>query len=543
MSPSDSEPRTGAAASECLVALVDIMHRYGNTVALRDARLDISPGEVHGLVGENGSGKSTVVKILSGIVNPTQGELRINGDAVRLASPRDAQANGIVTVFQETLIAEENTAIENIFLGTDEQVRRARSHGQERDLAREVLDSLGTPVEILERPVHSLSIAQRQVLTLARALVRPWKLLVLDESTSALDIETRDRLFEIIRARRDEGRSVLFVSHRMDELELLIDRATVQRSGVTVGVLKKSEATPQRLVELMSGGGPEVSATAGSSPRRAIKDLGHSPTQEHTRSREIAIECHSVQLRPAATAFDLQVRRGEILGIAGLEGQGASELVEALVGLRRPTSGVVEIVASARGKGVSRLRSYREAFRQGVAYVPAKRQEEGLFGPMSVRDNLMISVLSRFTTLGFFRQATVDAKAQEYIDKLSVHPDDLRYPISGLSGGNAQKVLIARWLASDPKVLVLNDPLRGVDIGTKRQFYALLRELADSGVAVVLLSTEIEELLVASDRIAICRASTVSRVLQHAEREYDVVLAGMFGVSAMPTQVVNGAHS
>lgn len=504
-----------------LLSLDVAQHRYGNTVALSECQLEVRPGEIHGLVGENGSGKSTIVKILSGIVQPTAGSTTIQGKKIRLSNPSMAQAHGIVTVFQETLIAEGNSSLENIFLGSDGMFRRGNSHSAEVEKARTLLAQLGVDDGILKKSIHSLSIAHRQVLTILRALIRPWKLLILDEATSALDIETRDRLFDLLKTMRTEGRSVLFVSHRMDELKILIDRATVQRSGVTVAVLDKESATPEKLVSLMSGRDDEER-----------HETNYHSEDSSLESNEILMGCKSVSLFKGSENFDLDVRSGEILGVAALEGQGGSTLLESLVGVHKISSGKVS-VQDGRKSGLSKaITSLREAYRGGVAYVPAKRQEEGLFPPLTVRDNLIIATISRVARFGFFRHRKVDRVVNKFMNELSVWPNDVNYPISGLSGGNAQKVLISRWLAAEPKVLVLNDPLRGVDIGTKRQFYRLLRDLTGEGVAIVMLSTEIEELLLISDRIAVCRRSTVSQVLSGDDRTHDSVLAAMFGVAA-----------
>ncbi|MGO1974010.1 MAG: ATP-binding cassette domain-containing protein, partial [Propionibacteriaceae bacterium] len=296
---------TGAGIDPVL-SLTDIHHRYGHVVAIKQCSLEVRPGEIHGLVGENGSGKSTMVKILSGIVQPTRGDVAVSGKATRLKSPAQAQQSGIITVFQETLIAEGNSATENVFIGTDGIFRHGQRRKEELKRAREVLEQLGVDPLILRRPVHALSLAHRQVLTLVRALVRPWKLLVLDEATSALDIGTRDRLFDLIRGLRDEGRSVLFVSHRMDELSLLVDRVTVQRSGSTVGVLDKAEATPERLVSLMSGRGEE-----------GAEGVGEVPADEKKERPDAAVllELRGTRLS-GGDPFDLDVRAGEILGVA-----------------------------------------------------------------------------------------------------------------------------------------------------------------------------------------------------------------------------------
>lgn len=511
------ETMSATKRDDYLVSLQVDEHRYGNTLAIQDCSIEILPGEVHGLVGENGSGKSTIVKLLSGIIKPTSGSLMVSGEEVVFNNPSDAQRHGVNTVFQETLISDGNSAIENVFLGVDGLFKRDRKNSVEREQALEFAERLGYDASLLRRPVHAMSVADRQVLTLIRSLARPWKLLILDEATSALDIQTRDRLFDIIKESRAEGRSVLFVSHRMDELEILINRATVQRSGRLVGVVDKAEATPERLISMMSG----QQDASDYVHERAVRADG-----EEAATR---LALQGVALAPGAAPFDLNVRAGEILGIAGLEGQGGSKLAETVAGLHAPASGSVALSAEP-GEPQRSVRSYRQAFKRGVAYVPAKRQEEGLFAPLSVAQNFIIATTKAISTLGFFRKKKLEEATWVYMDKLSVRPRDTSVPVSQLSGGNAQKVLIGRWLNANPSVIILNDPLRGVDVGTKRQFYKLLSGLAADGVAIVMLSTEIEELLLISDRIAVCRQSSVARVLEGDDRTQEEILSAMFGV-------------
>jgi ribose transport system ATP-binding protein len=498
-----------------LVELVDVSHRYGATIALSNVRLEIAPGEIHGLVGENGSGKSTVVKILSGIVRPASGEVRVRGERVDLRSPARAQRSKIVTVFQETLIADECGALDNIFGGTDGLFRRGQSRVAERERAAAILERLGASPALLRLAPHDLSLADRQILTLVRALVRPWSLLILDEATSALDLATRDRLFEVLKSSVGEGRSVLFVSHRMDELAILIDRATVQRSGRTIGTIDREAATPARLLSMMSGR-EEGSVTATTT---ASRDRRHD---------DPVAMLDQLRLRSDSAPFDLTIQRGEILGVAGLDGHGGNALVEAISGVRAAPAGRVMVLSDGEWTKVT---SHRQAAAHNIAYVPGKRQEEGIFRTLDVFDNLSIATLRRHARLGFFRRRTVLASVRAEIARLAVVPSDPGYPIAGLSGGNAQKVLIARWLASDPAVLVLNDPLRGVDLGVKHDFYELLREVSSTGMTVVMLSTEIEELLTVCDRIAVCRNFHVDSVLQGDSLTYESVLASMFGLA------------
>lgn len=499
-----------------LVELAGITHRYGATVALDGCHLQVRPGEIHGLVGENGSGKSTVVKLLSGIMRPTEGQVLVDGEAVGLRSPAQAQRNGVVTVFQETLISDECSGLENVFAGTDGLFRRGRSRSDELAAATEVVERLGASPAILEASPYKLSLAERQVLTLVRALVRPWRLLILDEATSALDLATRDRLFALLMDERGNGRSVLFVSHRMDELEILIDRATVQRSGRTIGTVERAEATPSRLLSMMDG-------------RSEAEHRSHTTTARERVDRGVAARLRAVTLDTGARPVDLEVRRGEILGVGGLDGHGGVPLLETLAGVRSAVGGEVEVDGP---DGPVTPQGYRAAVAAGVAYVPGKRQEEGLFRTLDVRDNLAMATYGRRSRFGFLRGAAVTELVASSMRRLGVHPDDPSYPITGLSGGNAQKVLVGRWIASEPDLLVLNDPLRGVDIGTKRDFYALLRELTDDGMTVVMLSTEIEELLTACDRVAVCHDQSVEAVLEADELTYDAVLSAMFGQEA-----------
>jgi ribose transport system ATP-binding protein len=499
--------------------LAGVTHRYGATVALDDCHLEIREGEIHGLVGENGSGKSTVVKLLSGIMRPTAGEIRVAGRAAALRSPAHAQRNDIQTVFQETLIADECTGLDNVFAGTDGVFRRTRSRTAELTAATEVMERLGAASSLLTASPFQLTLAERQLLTLVRALVRPWRLLILDEATSALDLAARDRLFDVLREERDKGGSVLLVSHRMDELQAMIDRATVLRSGRTIGTVDREQASPARLLGMMDG--------RGADERRV-----ESVVRRDRVDRGPAARLDGVTLDAARPPIDLEIRRGEILGVAGLDGHGGVPLLETIAGVRAPASGRVLINRSGEW---TTPRDYRGAVAAGVAYVPGKRQEEGLFRTLNVRDNLAMATYRRWSRLGVFRPSTVADVVGRQMRRLAVHPDDQRYPITGLSGGNAQKVLVGRWLAAQPDVLVLADPLRGVDVGTKREFYALLRELTDDGMTVVMLSTEIEELLTVSDRVAVCHDRTVATVLAADHLTHDRVLSAMFGQRLEPS--------
>jgi ribose transport system ATP-binding protein len=511
---------------EAFLAMRDIHHSYGRTIALKNMSFEIFSGEIRGLIGENGSGKSTLVKLLSGVMPPTGGTITMDGEPVTFGSPRAAQRAGVITVFQETLISAESSVRDNIFIGQDGVVRRGAKQSDERRRALKYFEQLGLSPSLLNGSVVQLSLAQRQVLTIIRALTRDWRLLILDESTSALDLQTRDRIFDLLREEIRQGRSVLFVSHRMDELQSFVHRATVLRSGAMVGTLEQADATPDALLRLMSQR-PSKAAL------EHLDDLPEEVGAPVPGPESAAKESASVRLRGEISLvangrpFEVAVRAGEVFGVAGLEGHGGASFLETLVGLRSPATGsLVTVNPDGEHRAV---RGYSRAVKDGIVYVPGNRQVEGLFAPLAVIDNMLMATMSKDTVLGCFLLRRQVARTKTFVDSLAVEVADIREPVEVLSGGNQQKVLVGRWLAADPRVLVMNDPLRGVDIGTKREFYPLLRKLAGQGVAVVLLSTEIEELVQVCDRVAVFREHSMQAMLDRHEMGYDEILQAMFG--------------
>ena len=396
--------------------------------------------------------------------------------------------------------------------------RRTHSPAAEYEQAAAILDELGLRGIELDRPLWSLTLAERQIVTIARAMVRPWKLLVLDEATSALDARQRDRLFAALRAARERGRSVLFTSHRMDEVTQLADSVSVLRLGATVGRSRIAETTPREILALMADEEEVNASSRESRPERA-------------RSAEPAatpvLRVSDLTLSVDGEPLSISIARGEILGLAGLEGHGQLEFVEALSGVR-PLAGDAVSVADAAG-GWHPLRRARDARRLGVAYVPRDRKHEGLFFPLSIIDNFSLAMLPSASRLGIIRRRIVRARFEEISRRLRLTRRRQSDLVGVLSGGNQQKVLLGRWLATDPRILVLNDPLRGVDANTKQDLYALFRELAAEGLAIVLLSTEILELLTLCDRIAVFNRGGLRTVLAAEDASEALVIAAMFG--------------
>jgi ABC-type sugar transport system ATPase subunit len=499
--------------STLLVAVGGMAKAFGATQALRNSSFELRPGEVHALVGENGSGKSTLVKILSGVHQPDSGTLRLSGEAVTLRTPRAAQAHGIVTVFQEVLVAESRSVLDNIWLGRDDIWRTRIPPSQKRDRARQALaELLGRPLG-LGVAVEELSLSDRQACGIVRALVRDPRILILDEATSALDVATRDRLFAIVSRLSREGVGVIFITHRMDEITEIGDRITVMRSGDTVATLGRGEWTPRELVRLMTGSD-------------ALAETGRAEAQSaDARRGDVVLSTRGLRLRPGGRPIDLELRAGELVGVAGLEGHGQSEFLEALGGAGAAEG---EVVRHSKA-GEVRILSPTHAAQHDIAYVPRERRLDSMFAWMSIRENFALPTLTDDTKLGLLSRRATRRRFDAYISRLGIVLGDPEDAITTLSGGNQQKVVIARWLASGPEILLLNDPTRGIDIGAKNDLYGLLAALASLGLAVVMLSTEVDEHVELMDRVLVLREHELSRELDRAELSRDALVSAFFG--------------
>ena len=517
-----------------MMHLRELTHSFGETRALRAASLEIAPGEAHALAGENGSGKTTLIKVISGIIRPASGEMTWDGQPMRFSRPAHALRAGVATVFQETLIAPEQSVRDNIFMGADGLFRRARTNTTEYEQAREILGRLGLASIDLDAPVWALTLAERQLVTIARSVVRPWRLLILDEATSALDARQRDRLFDYVRAERALGKSVLFTSHRMDEVESLADSVTVLRLGTTVAQSRMAATSPREILAAMAGTDPNappresLAALAGTDVEAAERaPTGEEPSAPRVVGDHPVLRTTNLRLRPQAQPISIGVAPGEILGLAGLEGQGQEEFARAICGLGSHPEGEVTVLDAS---GVEHsLRRHRDAKRHGVAYVPRDRKQDGLFFPLSILDNFGMAVYGDMNRLGVLRGREIRSRFQSEGTRLHLSKQRSSQLVGSLSGGNQQKVLLGRWLATDPRVMVLNDPLRGVDANTKSDLYAVFQELVAAGMAIVLVSTEIAELVTLCDRVAVFHGGQVQATMSAGEATEDRIIAAMFG--------------
>ncbi len=506
-----------AMDNEITIKMVDVAKAFGETKALKKCDFEARAGEVHAIVGENGSGKSTMAKIMSGVLHPDAGKVVVLGE--RVGSPIDAKRVGLTTIFQEVLVAEDASVFDNLFVGRDGIFRVESNKGDRRSEAREILTRLvGKPVDI-DQVVGSLPLSIKQWIVIARAILRSPRVLILDESSAALDLDSTIRLHAEIDRLRAGGATVLIVTHRIAELVRIADRATILRDGVTVGVLEKHEITEENLLSMMTPADRRASDTA----EYASKGRG-SPAPAVLTARSLATH-------RTASAFDFDLPKGSIVGVAGLDGQGQDAFVRAVAGIVQPFGGEVQVRSPDTAKMIA-VSTLADAAKGGIFYVSGDRKREGIFPQQSIFENLAIGVYRKsLGPFGVIKKQTIKPMFKREVDRLRIKIGSPSNRITSLSGGNQQKVLIGRAFANDPEVIVLNDPARGVDLGTKRDLYRELRLFADKGGSVVYLSSEIEEFIGFADRVDVFFGGRLFRSLAGDEISEEPILAAMFGKS------------
>jgi rhamnose transport system ATP-binding protein len=477
------EPGPRPVSMTTVLGLREVHKIYGATVAVRGVNLALAAGEVHAIVGENGAGKSSVALIAAGVVPPTSGHIEYQGRSTVFSSAREAELRGIVLIPQELLLYESLSVTENLYVGRP----RPRGRGgfvnarEMRRRAREVLVRLGVQVDPAQL-VDTLTPASRQLVAIARALMLDARVVIMDEPTAALDEWEAQRLLGVVRTLKASGVAILYVSHRLAEVMQIADVITVMRDGSTVVSGPAGQFNEAALVRHMLG--------------RAIEQFARKARRVEN---PVALQIERLSRSGFFADISLQLRYGEVLGVAGLVGSGRSSLAQTLFGYGRPTSGTVKI----DGRPI-RLSNIGQSVEAGMGYVPEERQSQGLFMPLSVRDNVSLPALDRFRRRGLISRKREVGYVEQALAPLRLR-GALADPVASLSGGNQQKVLLARWLALTPRVLILDEPTRGIDMGVRAEIYRLIDQLSADRVAILLISSEIKELLLLSDRVVVMR--------------------------------------
>ncbi|WP_250494535.1 sugar ABC transporter ATP-binding protein [Caballeronia sp. GAWG1-1] len=472
-----------------LLDMQDIDIAFGGVPALKRARLTVAAGEVHALIGQNGAGKSTLIKILTGAYRKTAGTIRFDGREADFRTPKEAREAGISTIYQEINLVPFRSVAENIFLGREPRRFGLIDWKTVQRRAHELLESFGLHIDV-KKPVREYSTAIQQMVALARAVSSDAKMVIMDESTSSLDEREVELLFTVVRRLRDDGRAVIFVSHRLDELYALCDRVTVMRDGQTVAESSMQEMDKLKLVTTMLG----RTLAAVVHEDDAVKEANLA------KRGAVALRAQGLSAGAKVTDVTLDVHAGEVVGLAGLLGSGRTETMRLLFGADRPSNGTLAV----DGAEVA-FKSPKDAIARGIAYLTEDRKAEGIVPELSVRDNLTLVCLPALTRRGVIDVAKQREIVDGFITSLGIKLRSPDQPIRELSGGNQQKVLLARWLATNPRLLLLDEPTRGIDVGAKADVAKIVRELRDAGLAVLLSASELEELTAVADRAVVIR--------------------------------------
>jgi ribose transport system ATP-binding protein len=471
-----------------LLLQMDHIHKsFPGVQALDDVSFDLRQGEAHALVGENGAGKSTLIKILGGVYIQDQGRISISGAEAVIRQPSDALKNGVSIIYQEFSLVPVASVAENIFLGMEPRrgplgiyIDRKKMFAE----ARRLLNDIGKPNIQSDTPVERLTVAQQQIVEIVKALNRQSRILVMDEPTAVLTQEETETLFEIVNRLKSSGTSVIYISHRLDEIFRICDRATVLRDGCRIDTVNIGDGKVSKddLIRMMVG--------------RDLGNLFRIPAR--TSCGEICLNAEHLTRRGEFTDISFTLKKGEILGFSGLVGAGRTEVMKAIFGLSKLDTGTIKF----HGKNVV-VTNPRDAIQLKFGFVPEDRKREGLVLVHSMKTNVTQATMRKYSRMGFLRETRQARAAREYIEKLNIKPPLPERDMKDFSGGNQQKVVIAKWLDNAPELLILDEPTRGVDVGAKQEIYAIIKELADSGVSIMVVSSEMEEILGLCDRIIV----------------------------------------
>ncbi|HEY0605322.1 MAG TPA: sugar ABC transporter ATP-binding protein [Herpetosiphonaceae bacterium] len=485
--------------------LLQVQHlskSFGGVHALRDVQFELRSGEIHALLGENGAGKSTLIKLMTGIYQPDAGEILLDGQPVHFENTHAAQAQGVVAIYQEPSLFPDLDIAENIFVGRQPTRRGRIDWSRMYADAADLLRRLGVALDPRTK-ARALSVAQMQLVEIARAISIQARLLIMDEPTSSLTLGEIEDLFVIVRQLRAQGTSIIFISHHLEELFALCDRVTILRDGTYVGTRDMDAITNEGLIQMMVG--------------RTLNELFPKQAVE---PGAVVLEVQGLGVAGSFADVSFSLRRGEILGMAGLIGAGRTEVARALFGVDRATSGTIKL----DGRPVT-ISSPHTAMELGIGYVPEDRKLHGLVLDMSIADNITLPELSSFARMGWIDTRREQQAAATSAKQLEVKMSSVEQPVGQLSGGNQQKVVLAKWLGTQPRVLILDEPTRGIDVGTKAAVHRLMSSLAAQGLAILMISSELPEVLGMSDRILVMREGRVTGHFSRAEATQERLMA------------------
>jgi ribose transport system ATP-binding protein len=506
--------------------LEGVTKRYGGVTALADVNFECSLGSIHAVVGENGAGKSSLMKVIAGVIRPDEGRIYVDNTLVRFTSPSDATRYGISCIFQELSLLPDLSVSDNISIIDPPKRFGLIDRSRQRKRAREILHEMGcTDIHPSDR-AKDLPLSRQQLVEIAKALIRKSRLIILDEATSALTAKDVDQLYKIVRQLRDRGLAILYISHRMHEIAALADTCSVFRNGKHIETFPMAGKRTAEIVPLMIGREiaqafpPKLEQTASDSGGGDAVGINVKPGSEMA-----AIEVRNLRWEKVLHDVSVSVKKGEIVGLGGLDGQGQSEFLLALFGVLRSVEG--ELLINGLPRSIAHP-NQAKALGVGMALIPEDRKTQGLLLPMSIRDNLVLAAAPDLSKHGVIDRKRERVAIDEVVRRLQIKVNDLDAPVRTLSGGNQQKVVIGKWLMKEPRILLLNDPTRGIDVGTKQEVYRLIRELAGAGIAILFYSTDYEELIALCDRVVVCYGGKLIRELEGEDvNEHNLITASL----------------
>lgn len=495
------------AETTCVLDIQNITKRFPGVLALNNMCIMLHEGEVHAICGENGAGKSTLMKIITGVYKQDEGEIYLRGAKLKVKTPNDAYRQGIAIIFQETSLFPDLTVLENLFMGHELKKKVAGigilDYAAMREKALSIFDRLGMKID-LDKTVNSLGVATKQMVEIAKALTFDSSILILDEPTAALTNKEVTTLFETIKKLKAQGVSMLYISHRLEEIFTIADRVSVIRDGEYVNTSTVAGVTKEKLVEWMVG-----------------RTLDNLYPKEKVELGEVVFEAKGMEQDGLLYGVDLALRKGEILGVAGLAGAGRTELALTLCGLAKPDGGMLLL----EGKEI-KLNNYRDALERGIVYISEDRQKFGLVIDMTLKENITLPLLYRISgALGIIDRKQENAITKQYMQSLSIKAPDGDFRTDNLSGGNQQKVSVAKALAAKPKILILDEPTRGVDVGAKAEIHRIISGLAKEGLSIIMISSDLPEVLGMSDRVLVMKSGNKMGELMRDEFSQEKVLS------------------